>query len=716
MTARVDGAVTRPSRFRADIQGLRAIAVLVVIADHAGIGPLHGGFVGVDVFFVISGFLISSLLFGEVARSGTLSITGFYARRARRILPAATLVTLVTLATSVALLSLIEARQVARDSLWVTFFAGNVHFASLGTDYFSKDEPPSPLQHYWSLSVEEQFYVVWPLLLLVSVWLVSRLVPDVRRVRLLRRGVLLPLLVVGCALSLGYSIAHTASAPTSAYFSTATRAWELAIGALVALVAPWFATRFGAGLRTALLAGGFAAVSAACLLYSPETPFPGSAALLPVLGAAALLLAGTSTSPTLSHRLLGVRPLRVVGDWSYSLYLWHWPVLIIATRLTGPLTTTQTAMALALVFALSAASYTWVETPFRTGRRLTPRRSLLLYPVSVALVAGGFAASHGVTAWELERGGDRPAISLGDFGVAHESRIELDRDPALALVQASVIAARHDMAIPSELTPNPLTLRGDNPDVSDCDYYAGSTDLCPRGDQTAGRSIVVVGDSHGRMWIPAIEQIGTEQGWTVYFLVKPHCTAAYVSIDHAGDRKPWPECTDFHDWTREQIAALDPDLVVVASSMFNKTLFVGDEKVTGDDRIAELTGGGFEDLFRVLRPLTDRLVLIRDVPMGPRDPSTCLTTEGNDLGDCLFRPAARSTAIANESVAAAERVGVDVVDPTPWICWGGACPLVIGSTVTYRDIDHLSSTFVATLTDRLAAALGLEGSSAVANP
>ena len=704
------GHGSRPGAgFRADIQGLRAIAVLVVIASHAGLPFFPGGYVGVDVFFVVSGFLISTLLFSEVGRSGTLSLTGFYARRARRILPAATVVTLATMAASVLLLSLVEARLVARDALWVTAFGANIHFAALGTDYFAKDEPPSPLQHYWSLSVEEQFYLVWPLILLLVVWAVRRAVPDIDARQSVVRRAVLPVLLAICAASLVYSWKHTGSDPTSAYFSTLTRAFELGLGAVTALVSPWFSRRATDRFRALLLAAGLAAVAVSCLTFTSRTPFPGVAALLPVLGAVALILAGTASAPTLSHRVLGVAPMRVVGDWSYSLYLWHWPVLIIARRLAGDaLSPVQTAAALALVFALSGASYRFVETPFRSGRRLSVPRALLLYPVSLGLALSGFAASHAVTTWEL--GSGNPPITLADFGVSHPDRYRLGDDPGLALVRASVIAARHDMAIPSELSPPLLDLRNDVPDISDCDYSEGSTSLCPRGDVDADRTIVVVGDSHGRMWIPALDAIGARDGWKVYYFVKPHCTAALVAIDEAGNGERWDECSDFHTWTHDQIATLHPDLVVVSSAMFNHTLFTGNQPVTDDSRIVPMTGAGFEQLFRSLQPLTRRLVLIRDVPQITEDPSTCLSTEGHDLGDCLFSPNPRSRAMADQSVAAAGRVGIPVIDPTPWICWDGSCPLVVGSTITYRDGDHLSGTYAGSLTDRIEAALGLKTS------
>ena len=245
---------------RDDIQGLRAIAVLTVIASHAGVPFLPGGFVGVDVFFVISGFLISQLLFREVEKSGRVSIPRFYARRARRILPAATLVTLATILASAIWLSAVDLLAVAKDALWAVFFAANIHFAAVGTDYFAQEDPPSPLQHYWSLSVEEQFYLVWPALLLLLVLLARR-----RGGGGLPRPLVLGVLVLITASSFAWSVVSTGNDPLAAYFSTLARAWELGLGALTALVATAIAGRLGSLARWC----------SACWWSSPARPSRG---------------------------------------------------------------------------------------------------------------------------------------------------------------------------------------------------------------------------------------------------------------------------------------------------------------------------------------------------------------------------------------------------------------------------------------------------------
>ena len=699
-----DPATAPALAHRDDIQGLRAIAVLTVIAAHASVPFLPGGFVGVDVFFVISGFLISQLLFREVERSGRVSLPGFYARRARRILPAATLVTVATILASAIWLSAVDLLTVVRDALWAVFFAANIHFAAVGTDYFAQEEPPSPLQHYWSLSVEEQFYLVWPALLLGLVLLARR--------RALPRRLVLAVLVVVTGASFAWSVVSTSTDPLAAYFSTPARAWELGLGALTALVASAVAARMSSAVRSALGLAGLGLIAVACVTYGDATPFPGSAAAVPVVGSALVLLAGAGVPGARPWpvRALGVLPMRVVGDWSYSLYLWHWPVLIIAERRVGALGPWRTAVCVGVVFVLSALTYRYVEQPFRSSRRFPTRRALTLYPVAVTLVAAGAVGGHYYGQYSSGAFGDNPPITTKDFGVKDPSKFTLDPDPTVALVQASVIAARHGMAIPSRLEPDLLTVRDDEPDIGACNYELDSRELCPMGDPEADRSIVVFGNSHGRMWIPAFDRIGEQLGYATYYFVKPNCAASLVTVGElTPGSPPWPECDDFRSWALDQIAALHPALVVVSSSGPNPVLYDADGDRVPKDGVDAATEQGYEDLFTRLPALADRTVLLRDVPKSEQLPDECLTEGGHDLGDCLFTPLAASVNDADISVAAAAATGTEVVDPTRWVCWDGSCPAVIGDVLPYRDRGHLTTIYAASLTDELTEALGLTG-------
>ena len=694
---------------RGDIQGLRAVAVLFVIAAHAGVWFLPGGFVGVDVFYVISGFLIASLLYREVLVTGKVSIGAFWARRARRILPAATLVTVVTVLLSLLWMSLLDARQVIIDALWASAFAANIHFAEQGVFYFAQDTGPSPLQHYWSLAVEEQFYVVWPLLLAACLWVANRLSRrrGGRRVERLPRGAVVTMLVVLSLASLAWSVHQTIGSPTTAYFSTFTRAWELGAGALVALVPPTFVRRLTRlSLETMAVAGALMLV-VATMVITPETPFPGIAAVLPVTGTALLLMAGSAADNpgkrTLSAKALGVAPLRMIGDWSYSLYLWHWPAFILPPiALARPMTALEKAVAVLVVITLSAYSYRFIEMPFRAGRpahRLYRRRALVLYPASAALVV---AVSSGAWWWTGYQGGehgDNPPITVAG------APIDGLHDNTEALVRASVTAARDKRAVPSNLTPDLLNLRDSIADVGACDYQDNVRKLCPHGD--GDRTLVVIGDSHARAWIPAFNRIIDIGDWTAYYLVKPQCTAAHVTIASLENDAPFTDCSDFQDWVVAEVSALHPDLVVVASSPPVNGVFDGDQRMTSVEGIVPVLRHGYDDLFLALREHADQVALVRDVPKSPDDPATCLSSGSPSLGDCMFEPVERSTLLGDVAVESARASGIQVVDPTPWLCYQGECPIVIGGTLSYRDTDHITTEYAANLWGELGTALSM---------
>ena len=694
---------------RGDVQGLRAVAVLVVVVAHAGVPFLPGGFVGVDVFFVVSGYLISGLLYREIGTGRRLSLTHFWARRARRILPAATVVLLTTLVAGLVVLPLLDGRSLVEDSLWAGLFVVNVHFARQDDYFFSRDVEASPLQHYWSLAVEEQFYVVWPLLLLACLALVRAArsrrgsAGGLRPGRPLPRRAIAAMLVVLTAASFSWSVLHTTGDAPAAYFSTLTRAWELGVGALAALVTARVTRHLTRVSASALAAAGLLAVLAACLWFSPGTPFPGYAAALPVLGTAAVLLAGAGRARPVTDLLLDNRLMRTIGDWSYSLYLWHWPALVLPEQALGrALVPAETAAALVATVLLSAATFHLVETPFRTGRfavRLRVRRGLVLYPASLVLVLG---ASAGAWTWTESRSGeygDNPAITADPSGSSS--------DRAEALVQASVEAARNGVEVPSDLNPDLYALPDSIADVGLCDYRTDVRDLCQRGDVIGDRRMVLIGDSHARAWIPAFDRIAETAGWQTYYLVKSQCTAAHVTVAPVEEDAPFEECSEFHDWTQEQVRNLDPDLVVVASSPpVNGVFDASGTRQTEVEAIAPLIDAGYDDLFADLGETARRTVLIRDVPKAAEAPGTCLSAE-NSLKMCAFEPQERSAALADVAERSARDGGVQVVDPTSWLCFDGDCPAVIGGTLSYRDSDHLTTEYSASLAEALGEALDM---------
>jgi len=718
MTHLSEGGTSRPSTppssgrkstFRGDIQGLRAIAVLTVIAGHAGLQFVPGGFVGVDVFFVISGFLISLLLFAEVDRSNRVSIRDFYARRARRILPAATLVILVTLGASLLWASAIDALDVVDDALWATFFAANIHFFRVGTDYFAQEEGPSPLQHYWSLSVEEQFYLVWPLLLLCCVLAARALARRRGRRRApagLPRLTVFTVLVVLTTASFVYGAVLTAHNPTSAYFSTPARAWELGLGALTALVAGAVASRLKTLVRALLCLAGLGLIAFACVSFDASTAFPGLAALVPTVGSALILLAGAGGHDwePWPIQALALKPMRVIGDWSYSLYLWHWPLLIVPSMAGHPLSTAQKVLAVIATFLLAALTYRFVETPFRDARRMPRPRAFALYPATATIVAA--CCLIGQSYAQTNVGGDGEAIAVDEAALSSQG-IKVSRNETIALVQASVVAAQNGAEIPANLRPSLLDLRGDVGDVGECNYMDSDLRrICPRGDVDADKTIVLLGNSHARMWIPAFDRIAEAAGYRTYYFAKPNCTGADLAVsdaDASTPPEPWEGCIERRKWAIDEIEKIHPDLAVVSTTGPNPYVFTEDGRTvtSKDEDWNSIIEEGFYSIFEKLQARSERVALLRDSPKGEEEPDTCLTRPGATLGDCLFTPKESSENDADASVRAADRAGIDVVDPRPWLCWRNTCPVVIGDMLSYRDRGHLTTVYSRELADEV---------------
>jgi peptidoglycan/LPS O-acetylase OafA/YrhL len=357
------------------VEGLRGVAILAVALYHANVPGMPGGFVGVDVFFVISGFVITGLLLRERAR-GKISLLNFYARRSRRILPAATVVIVATILASYHWLGFILGDEVAGDGRSAALFVANLHFAAEGANYISAKQAPSPLQNFWSLSVEEQFYLVYPTLFIIvsAAW---------GRVR--TEAKLAAVLVVIIGTSYAWSIHQTSTDATAAYFSTFARAGELALGALVAVGATQL-RRIPPLLAAAATWLGAAAIIFSITRIGASVAYPGSAVAVPTLGAA-LVIAGGTVNPTLGlERLIGLAPFRWLGKVSYSFYLWHWPILMIAAEQAGrTLSVGENLLLLLVALAISVISYFLIENPVRHSRFLSrPMRAL---PMGLSLVA-----------------------------------------------------------------------------------------------------------------------------------------------------------------------------------------------------------------------------------------------------------------------------------------------------------------------------------------
>jgi|ERR1700722_1180585 peptidoglycan/LPS O-acetylase OafA/YrhL len=375
------------AEFRPDIQAMRALAVSLVVLYHANIPGIHGGFLGVDVFFVVSGFVITNVLLRERASRGTTSIPGFYARRIRRILPAATVVLIATVFATYHWLGFVTGAVNAEDAKYVAAFVGNFRFAAQGTQYFNAAQPPSTLQQYWSLAVEEQFYLIWPVLFLSLTLPWRRISPFVRLVGTLS-------LVIG--ISLAWCIVETRENEIWAFFSPLTHAWELALGALLAVVGPRLRGR-GPRLGFAVAVLGLVAVLLSTWFYSSSTSWPGTAVITPVVGTGMMIAGGSLRGTENFGRLAKFAPIQWVGNISYSLYLVHWPVLVIAAQYAiSPLPLHSEVELVALAVVLSAALYYAIENPVRRSRWLAKHR-LVTFIFGAALIGLSFGAIY----WHL---------------------------------------------------------------------------------------------------------------------------------------------------------------------------------------------------------------------------------------------------------------------------------------------------------------------------
>jgi peptidoglycan/LPS O-acetylase OafA/YrhL len=660
---------TSKSSFRPDIEGLRAIAIVAVLLCHAGIPFLAGGYVGVDVFFVISGFLITRLLVAEMDRTGGISLLRFYARRARRLLPL-TLVLLVAVAIATALLlSPVRGKEVSGDIVSSALYVANWHFAAQSVDYFAQGVEPSPLQHLWSLAVEEQFYLAWPALLLGVTWLW-------RRRGLSTRPVLWATVGAVFATSLVLGVHLTVEQPNAAYFSTVARAWELALGGMLALLG---ARRLPGPAAAGLGWAGMAAIVYAVFAFGDGTPFPGLAALIPTLGTAALILACTAATKATPRGLLSLPPVRYVGRISYAWYLWHWPVLIFAIALWGPLTVPLGIAAIAASWIPTALTHRWVEEPVRLSRSLAlhPRRSLA---VGFGCMAGAlFAASLLVSS--------QPSLHTAPVAEVEGARA-LAHQPT---PQARAVAVR----------PNPLWAGKDRSQMYDDGCLVGITGThsnhCEYGDLKAKRTMFLFGDSHAMQYFPAVVRVARKHHWRLVGLAKSECTPAEVTVRSETTGGRYDECDAWREETLRRIeSAGRRSTVVISSASDYVPLDASGDALSGEARTTALLDGQIATLRRLHRAGL-RAAVIKDPPPAEDDVPSCVSAKLDDLVACSF-PRVRREGDDVDARAAIEAPGASLVNLNDEICPGDVCRAVIGDALVYRDRSHLSATFARTLT------------------
>lgn len=673
----------RVTHRRLDIQGLRALAVLLVIANHMVGWPL-GGFVGVDIFFVISGFLITGLLLREHGRFGRISMKNFYERRVKRILPVALVVTLATIIVAKFILSAGRFNTVVVDGVFASLFVANWHLIDVGTDYMHVDDSISPFQHYWSLSVEEQFYLLWPLLI-IAAFAAARRSP--------RRTVTLLLGAITLA-SFAWSLWESAYQPTWAYFSTASRAWELGFGALLACAAGATA-KIPLVARSLLLWAGLLTIGVAAFRLSGESAFPAPWALLPVVGTAAVIAAGAGGLPRFGA-LLANPVTAYIGELSFSLYLWHFPVLLFVAEILPARGERYALASLALTAILSVMTYHWIEMPLRratwsfSGIRAAfsataGKRSVLPALVVCAVAIGLFTSMSRVPV----ESSAAPVISVKQLlsdtplSVRESERVDLIETALSASVWPTLDPAPEQLGseyrAPEWISDGCLALESEN-DLTPEENAV----RCVYGTPNAAKSAVLFGDSTAISYAPAV-RAALGEDWRLQLYTMAQCPAVDVEVKlWSGEQAP--ECSDFRTWVFEQLRFDPPDVVLVTSSPGTLVRLASGSK---DELAIEEWKAGTELLFKRVAASP---VIALDPPPAMRSLREC-AIPGSGPQDCISRPdknyidsgeAIRSVAARFENVTVASTLG--------WYCSeSGYCPSYIGLTSTLADGSHLTA-------------------------
>jgi peptidoglycan/LPS O-acetylase OafA/YrhL len=665
---------------RTDIQALRALAVLSVVLFHLWPQLLPGGFVGVDVFFVISGYLITAHLYREVKRTGRLRLAKFWAARARRLLPASLLTLLVTALAVLLLVPQSRWDQFLSEIMASAGYVQNWLLASNSVDYLAADNVPSATQHFWSLSVEEQFYVTLPLLMLAGV--VAATFSRLRRTRLI--PIVLVVVTIG---SFGYSLYLTSVNPGVAYFSTFTRMWELSLGGLASFAAPAVlnASRRTAAAHTALTLIGGVAIVVSFFVIDSHTPFPGYAAALPVLGAAAVVRWGGSTFATTIGAL---QPAAVLGRISYALYLWHWPLIILLPFITfRPLNLADKLMIFALAVSISWVSTRIIEEPLRFSFAQRVRPATILIVAALAMVPVMLVPAVGKVAVDQHR-------------ARHVSETErILREMPACLGAASMDPANPNCvntALDDVVVPDPVEAINDRTSHRGCS--AGVDDVefvtCTIGPKSGyDLRLAAVGDSHNRTLMPAYVWMAKTYNWRIDVSGRSGCywTTAHLERDNS-PRSQRERCDA---WRDDLAAHLD-------RSGFDAVLTTHASAVSIEPRrgktYEQTTVHGMVKAWTSQTPPDVPVIAILDNPQAQETNAPCVEHFGaTDPARCA---APRDWALRrfDGSAQAVKKVDkASLVDMTSFYCGPATCPSVIGGVMVYRDNTHLTATYVATL-------------------
>ena len=637
--------------YRSDIEGLRAVAILLVVAVHAGVPWLGGGFVGVDVFFVLSGFLITGLLTREISTTGRLRFPDFYVRRLRRLLPALVVMLVVIGGAAALLLAPAEQRGQASAAAMAALWLSNLHFALAPQSYFAAGTETNLFLHTWSLGVEEQFYLAWPALL---VWLLGR--DGAAGTRRLKTGMFV---VIGA--SLVACVILTYRLPQLAFYMMPLRAWQFATGALVWLYfsapgpisgrppsAPTMrdrVVRWLGGLGLALIIGS-------AIFLNSNMPYPGAWALLPTVGAACVIAAGSQRELAGVSSWLSCKPMQAIGRVSYSWYLWHWPVLLLGHALTGSDRPGWRVLWVLLSLLLAAISYRYVESPIRHQRRWLLRPGAAILGALALMIA----VNAGCIRWYDHAAARMQSPAFQRYAMAH--------------ADAPVIYAMG------------------------CDdwYHSDVVHPCSFGPANAMHTVVLMGDSHAGQWFPAVAEAFDRPGWRLLVLTKSSCPMVDEPVFYARIGREYTECATWREGALQQIAKLKPEVVVLGTADANG--FTRKQWMAGTAKV-----------LHVLSPSAGHVYVLRDTPQLPFDGPDCLAEHVGRpawLGlqhACSAVPHDRHASDIYEwlSQAAGSFKNVSMLDMNAQICPGGTCSAELHGLVVFRDSQHMTASFAASL-------------------
>jgi peptidoglycan/LPS O-acetylase OafA/YrhL len=641
--------------FRRDIEGLRAIAILLVVCAHAGVPWLAGGFIGVDVFFVLSGYLITGRLLRELQANGRIGFTAFYARRLQRLFPGLLLVIACTAGAAMVLLAPFEQVPQARAAAAAGTWTSNFLFALHRLDYFGPAADTNLFLHTWSLGVEEQFYLLWPAWMLFLLGAFAWQRRD-RNHRHLAWG--MAATSIAC---LALSVVLTYAQPQLGFYMVFSRGWQFALGALAFLCFDGRARLHGEGLAAWV---GFAAIFVAALVLDDHTPYPGFCALLPSLGTAALLVGGrTPGEGFVPARLLATPPLQGIGRVSYAWYLWHWPVLLLGASLVPVADGWQRAGLAAIAFVLAVISHALVEAPVRRAAWLRARPRIVL-AVGVLTMAGIVLAS---AAWR-----DKAEEWSGSPGQLRYTKVRNDAPAIYAM---------------------------------GCDewYHSSRVRVCGFGPATAPHTAVLIGDSVAGQWFPAVWRHFDKPGWRLFVITKSSCPMVDQPIFYARIGREYTECEQWRNDALGAMPSLHPDVVLFSSVPTYD--FSPQEWEAGTSRVLD-----------ALARSGARIGVLAPTPLLPFDGPACLARrdwrrQWFPATDACTATAHGSTATVGAALAAAvdRHPQARLLDLDGVVCPDGTCRAEWDGIIVYRDHQHVTATFVETLSRPLGEALRESG-------